>query len=271
MAPLLLAFAGVFVASAARADLACANAQELGRVLREKGQLRGARTKFSECARESCPATMQPDCAKALAEIDERMPTVVVHARGASGQELPDVRTLVDGALLAAVSDGTPQPVDPGVHIFQFERDGSARVEQRVVIGEGDKGRVLEVSFAPEPPPSVAPTTAPAPQAHEERNIPIASIALAGLGVVAMGTFFVMALNVRTDVDRMRGTCEPACSASDVSHDKTELAMANVAFGVGVLSLAAATVLYVTRSKPHTDVDVRPTTGGASVVLRHAF
>jgi hypothetical protein len=281
-----LAAAGIGLAFAmaardARADVnACLDASEQGQVLRDRWKLIDARAKFVACARAECPSMVRSDCAKWLADVDERMPAVLVRARTAGGADLADVRTFVDDVPLADAASGHFVPIDPGPHAFRFERPGSAPVTQRVVIRERERDRILDVLFhdagvSAAPPPVPAPLPAPPPASasasapRATRPVPPLVFALAGVAAVGGGAFAYFASAAKHDVDQMRATCAPACSDGDVSHARTELIVANASLGVAVVSLAAATWLFLAR--PEVRVGASVEKNGAAVFVGRAF
>ena len=87
------------------------------------------------------------------------MPTVVLAARLPNGADEVDVRVLVDGKPLAQRLDGRAVELEPGDHLLSFQPGvaGAAPVEMRVVVREGEKGRLIVGNLQP-----VATNTAPA-------------------------------------------------------------------------------------------------------------
>jgi hypothetical protein len=89
-----------------------------------------------------------------------------------------------------------------------------------------------------------------------------------GLGVVALGVFGYFGLRGMADADHLRSTCVPACQSSDVADVRTKLVVADVALGVGVVSLAVATWFavraLVAPSRASSEVRVAPAVGSGS-------
>jgi hypothetical protein len=151
----LCLFGGLFAASliigAARADegAACFDAAEKGQTLRAAHKLVDARDQFRLCAAPTCPASVQTDCVTWVAEVEKGVPTVVLSAKDATGNDVIDLDVTMDGAPLATKLDGTSLPVNPGPHTFRFQwSDGTSRDLQKV-IAEGQKDVVVAVSLAP--------------------------------------------------------------------------------------------------------------------------
>ncbi len=115
--PLLVALAIAFAARGAGATptrAECVSASEDAQLMRIKGQLRAARANLLVCSQDDCPKIVKQDCTGWLDEVDRAIPTVVLGARDARGQDLTDVHVAMDGTSLALRLDGKAIPVDPG-------------------------------------------------------------------------------------------------------------------------------------------------------------
>jgi hypothetical protein len=263
---------------------ACVAASDQAQTLRDEGKFRAARAQMVACARESCPAIVRRDCEKYLSDLDTAQPTVVLGARDAKGNDVAGTRVLLDGVALLDHLDGKPIPVDPGEHTFRYETAGAAPVEQHAVIRVGEKNRILtailmaSTAVAPKPVP-VAPIAAPPAEPGETAprvHVPVASIVLASVGVVAGVGFAYFGLSGESDVSNLRATCAPNCAQSDVNAARTKLIVSDVALGVGVVSLAAAAWIFfhrtpsapATQSAIQADVQPRPGGGVASLTAR---
>jgi hypothetical protein len=230
---------------------ACFRAVDDGQKLRANRKLIAARDAFIQCARSVCPALVRKDCAQWLSEVQVTLPSIVFGARDAQGKDLFDVHVSVDGNLLTDKLDGTSVAVDPGQHVFRFEWEGHGAVEQPALIREGEKSRLLTVSF----PVST----------RSARPIPVGVWIFGALGLVGGGGFAAFALWGQSDVNNLRTTCAPACSASDVDSARTKVILANVSLGVGIASLGVATTWFiVSRSSggSTTALSVEPALGG---------
>ncbi len=250
------ALAAGLPASVARAQddptkAACLSAYEGSQVSRKSQALRAARQELLACASDACPAIVRTDCVQWLAEVEAAMPTLVVEGRAASGPVF-DVAVKVDGVPLATELDGRPREVDPGLHTLTFERGGSPPIEQKVIVREGEKNRLVVVDWTPKPAGVAAPIAAAA--VPMERPVP-ASV-YAGLGVAALGLVdFAVAGSIGL-AKRDSLACAPFCVASEVRYVKTAYAVADVGLGVGLAALVASGVLFVTRPE-------RPVRAGA--------
>lgn len=226
---------------------ACATASEEGQELRDKGRLRAARALFVECAAQRCPAIVRKDCAAWMAQVEERLPTVAIHARDAQGRDVSDVRVSVDGEALADGLDGRALAVDPGSRTFRFARAGAPEVVLPLLLREGEKGRLVDVVLGAPPPAAKEPREAPS-------SIPTAAWALGGVSLAGFGAGIGFGVVAKTAVDDMRapGGCAPACDPARVDGARRDMILANVLIGVGAAALVSAAVvtLVEVRARP---------------------
>jgi hypothetical protein len=231
---------------------ACASAYDAAQQLRMDRKLKAAREKLAFCARSECPPVVRNDCVQWMNEVIAALPSVVVGARDGEGHDLVAVRVTVDGERVAESLDGRALTLDPGVHTFKFERtDAAVTTEEKVVIREGEKNRVLTVTLAPKtaqapqaaatsPPPIVV---EPAPEPPERHASPLPWV-LGGLGVVAGGVAIGLDVKASLDATNLRNTCAPFCMQSDVDAARLKYDLAWVSLGVGVAALAAAVIVF---------------------------
>jgi hypothetical protein len=283
--PLALAVLVTLFSPTARADEkeACVAASDQGQTLRDEGKLRAARTQMALCARDVCPSIVRRDCEKWLSDIDAMQPTVVLGARDPKGNDVTGTRVLLDGVVLAGRLDGKPIAIDPGEHTFRYEAPGAAPVEQRAVMRVGEKNRILTAVVMPLPlsastavaPPPSTPAEAEVPSSHAP--LPVVSIALASVAVVAGASFAYFGLSGTSDVSHLRATCAPDCAQSDVDSARTKLIVSDVALGVGLVSLAGAAWFYFHRApaapppQAAIQADVAPRPGGGVATLTARF
>jgi hypothetical protein len=281
-------------ASSARADekQVCALASEDAQQLRTEGRPKEARERLLVCVRDACPQIVRKDCTLWLAEVTAALPSVVVGARDAQGQDIVNVRVTLDGKPFTDKVDGKAIAVNPGVHTFHYEMDGAPPVEERVVIREGEKNRELVVTFKT-PVPTVAPPQVPAkvpgsaeplPPPAASHGPPVLTYVFGGLAVVAAGGYAYFGIKGKNDVDGLRSSCAPSCSEAQKDNASTELLVANVSFGVGVAALATAVILWIAQpgaatgkasaaagTSPAPALDVRPLPGGGVASLGGRF
>jgi len=237
---------------------ACFGSVDEGQHLRSARKLVAARDQFIQCARSVCPAPVRKDCAQWLSEVEVMLPTVVFGARDARNNDILDVNVSADGNRLADRLDGASVAVDPGPHVFRYEWEGHGAVEQQAVVREGEKSRLLTVSF----PPSGA------------RPIPVGFWVFSGLALAGAAGFVGLGLSGESDANHLRATCAPSCPASDVDSARTKVILANVSLGVAIASVGvAAGWLLLTRSSDGktTALAVEPAGAGVKADLAVTF
>jgi hypothetical protein len=135
--------------SAAATDVqACLASSEKGQRARANGKLREARESFLVCGNETCPAIVRRDCAQWTSELTTALPTVVFGAKDKAARDLFDVTVSMDGESIVNKLDGKAVFVDPGRHTFKFETAGAPPVTETLLVKEGEKSRVVTVTFA---------------------------------------------------------------------------------------------------------------------------
>ncbi len=260
----------------------CVAGYDQAQVLLKSNKLVEARTPLLSCGRPVCPAFVSDDCSRWLAELDVRLPTVVIEAQGPDGQDITDVSIEVDGVPFVSRIDGRSLVINPGEHRFVFRHAESKAVERRIVVAESVRGRRLSVRFERSISASQS-SLSTAQRVDDARpgafKVPsTATWALAGLGGLALLSFGYFALDYDGrlgDLDR----CKPTCNTDDTDRASVSRTLAFVSGGVGVVALGVAATLYVMQSAPRTSskpaardervtFDVMHVPGGALGCLR---
>jgi hypothetical protein len=277
----LLAFLSVAIGALTTPDArasdekqVCVRAVEHAQLVRLDGKLREARSGFVTCARAVCPDAIREDCTRWVAEVDASLPTVVVDAVWADGRDVAGLTVMLDGQPLPDAATGRAVAVDPGTHAFRFEVPGALPIETRNVVREGEKNRILHITFAPiapaglaaAPVPAAAPAPAPISSAapipaaiwHLEvpnqrtpsaprRPIPTSALVVGGFALAGFGGFAYAGLSGTGQLNYLRSTCAPSCNPATVTSARQEILIGDV---LGYFALAAAGVatwLVVTR------------------------
>jgi hypothetical protein len=244
--------------AAERASLVCITAAEEGQAARRDGDLLRARQRFAQCAASTCPAVVRRDCGSWLEDVSRQVPSVVLGARDEQGHDVLDAVASVDGTVVQRRLDGSPVELNPGPHVVRVEIAGSPPVTIDVVLRAGEKNRALVAAPASQPPalpgppapgpsgashpaPALALSSSPEQPPSKHHGIPAGTWVLGGVGVAALSVFGAFGYLGKTDADGLRNTCAPGCSPGAVSAVRTKLVVADVALGVAVVSLAAAT------------------------------
>jgi hypothetical protein len=263
------------VGHAQDAKRACIDANEQGQIAQRAGRLRDAREKLVFCAADTCPRILRTDCAKLLADVTASLPSIVVDARDASGAETTRVRVSSDGVVVTESLNGLELPLDPGTHIVRFEAPDGRVVEQSVVLTVGDKRHRVTVDFsktspdagpAAAPPPAASPSSTEPPPAHRS----VLPFVLGGVAVVGLASFGGFAIAGFVQEKNLSSSCAPTCKSGSVAPVRTEYLVADISLGVGVVSGAAAAILFLLgHGAPAASsawrIDVEPRLDGAQV------
>lgn len=225
-------------AASARADDAdrCASRAESAQSARVAGKLRAAREGFIECSSDKCPAVVRRDCGRWLSEVETELPTVVVKARD-NGQDVADVRVVIDGVAVAQRLDGLPIAVDAGTRTFRFERAGRPAITRRILVGSGEHARLISIDLEPRP----------------EAPSRVGPLVLGGVGLAfagAGGVLWALGKSAHSDLE---STCAPegACSTADVDSAKLKLVLGDVSMLVGAVAFVSAVTWWlVTQPSP---------------------
>lgn len=276
-----LCAASLAPASAGADDEVCSRAYVETQRLQRTAQFRAARQQAVRCGQDTCSATVRSQCSEWLESIERALPTLVIDARDGSGTALASVRVEANGEVLAERLNGRALELDPGEYVLRF-RHAEQTVEQRTLIRESEKYRMLEVRFAAVELPAVqlaqeplraavalpvgstgsVSTTlvsgssgaplgmAPLPSGNALNPkaavpIPTASYILGGLGLAGLTTFAVLAGSGYAAEQQLRKTCAGACGSDQVDAVRGRYVAADVALGVGVASLVAAAAVWL--------------------------
>jgi hypothetical protein len=228
----------------------CFSAAERAQPLLRQKKLREARAVLEVCGADTCPRVARSDCREWLAEATDAQPSIVIAAHEVRGEgpahDVGGVRAVIDDALVVDRVDATPIVIDPGHHRLRLERAGADAIVQDVDIREGEKGRVIDVYW------HAAATVV------VSRPVPPGFFVAGAIGLIAagVGTYFeVSGLSQRHDLDT---SCKPTetCTQPQVDSARTQMRVGDVAVGGGILFLAGAVVLYLTR--PATEAHPEP-------------
>lgn len=205
--------------------------------LRLSHALVDARREALSCAASDCPTVIRRDCDRWVGEIDALIPTVVLVAQDASGADMHDVSVKMDAKDLKTSLDGAGIQVDPGLHVFTFIAADGARVEVRAVLREGERNRPLVASFPNNAPPPALRSSGP----------PVTTWVFGGISVVAFAAWGYFGLRAISEYDDLKASCGPtrACDPADVGAARDKMSIADVAFGVGVVSAGAAITFWI--------------------------
>jgi hypothetical protein len=263
--------------------LACVSASTQGQVERDRGHLLAARAQLRSCAQPACPSIVRKSCADWLADLDSRIPSVVVRVIDPGERDLTEASVQIDGS--AVVLDGRPVALDPGAHDVVVSAPGWPGVERTLLLAEREQARLLVIELAPAPQPAppprteVRPRAAPEPVAQREPGraraekpfrVPVGSWVLGGLGVVGIGTFAVLRVEAGRELDRLQ-ECSPTCDPAKSEPGRHLALGADISLGIGVAALAGAGAWalgsWLWHDRRSTRVAFTPTRGGIVAAL----
>lgn len=283
--PALLATVIVVAARPASADTKkdCAAAYEASQEQRSSGKLRAAKESLVTCSQSACPAFIKKDCAKWLSDVEGSIPTVVFGAK-AGNEQLSDVKVTVGDQVLAESLDGKAVPMDPGTHTFVFESAKHGKKELKLVVKEGAKAQQVELAFdapkgAGDDQPSTPTQDTATVSTETVKGSKTLAYVLMGVGAVGLGGFAYFGLSGNSDKAALECADSKTCTDDDLAPIEKKYLYADIALGVGLVSLGVGTYLLLAPSKKseaaaeqakrfRVDVAARPGGGFATVVGR---
>jgi hypothetical protein len=238
----------------------CIAANEAVQYLREGHKLREAHEKLLLCVSDSCPRPVREDCAQRLEEVARATPSIVFDVKDLAGNDVGGVKITMDGQPLTG-SAGAAVELDPGEHTFVFEAAGLPKVEKKLVVVEGVKGR-REVIRLGGSKPTEAATAASAPSREEvsSRSSGPPMLAWAAFGVGGAGLVFGITAGLAAggkhstlqgECDNTAGTCAPQY-AGDLDAFHTWRTVSTISYVVGALGVAGGAALWFTAPKAPT-------------------
>ena len=227
------------------AKAACLAAHEEATSLLTQKKPHAAHDRFVTCARTECPTVVRKECGEQLAIVEKDAPTVALEAHDEAGADTTAVKVTIDGRSVTDRLTGAAIDVEPGEHVFRFERADGKSIEQKVLVVEGEKNRKVVADFAtlvPKPPPPPGGDVVPAPP-REPKKIPVLAYVAGGIGVVGLGGFGFFALTGKGAEKDLASSCNPNCSNDQLSPVKRDYLFADISLTVGVVALVTAVIL----------------------------
>lgn len=235
-------------------------------------KLLDAREKLRTCARPVCKAWMVKECTKSLADVEARIPSVVLVAKDAAGAELVDVTVTSGDKTLASRLDGKSIEIGPGERRFVFALADGRRVSVQTIVKEGEKAQRVSATFeAPKrevvatTTPSRAPESTRAPSGSSPVGEPPATqspppsdehpshgsalrtvgFVAAGAGIVGLGIgalFGIKAIGNKSDaMCNDKNECKPG----PLDDARSSASVATVGFVAGALLAAGGVTLIL--------------------------
>jgi hypothetical protein len=257
----LLTLAGPAAATPPKSPAACVALSESAQTKRDDGHLLDSRADFSGCADDACPLVVRQDCIRWLADVEVRTPTLVVVVRDARGKDVSPVEVTVDDRAVD-VATGRPFPVDPGTHAVRA-RAGAAFVEERVVMVEREKGRMITLTLngalavpptSEAPAPAVAPSPPPSPPVRGvAKPVPMLTWIFAGVATAGAASFAYFWSTGISKLHDLRAQCAPACDPGEADRMRTTLWAGRVSLGISLAAAIGATIAYIVSRSPAKD------------------
>ncbi|HTV21553.1 MAG TPA: hypothetical protein VMG12_22850 [Polyangiaceae bacterium] len=249
--------------------LVCLGNHTEGQQSRRDGKLLESRTAFRACSATTCPSEIIRDCFGWLEEVEKQIPSMSVTVT-ADGVSRNDAQVYVDDVLVLEKLSGRAVDVDPGQHRLRVVLPPFEPFEEQVFFPEGDRFRVVDVKFSSPRPATVAGPTTPSTTPTDiepYRPVPIASYVFGGIGIAAAisgSAWGISNMALRSD---MEDQCSPNCSDKSIDVLKQRALIADISWGVSIVSIATAATIYFLRPEESLEqpvaVDLRLLPAGA--------
>jgi hypothetical protein len=280
----LLVAAATVVSQSARADdnKACIDASESAVALKMADKLLRAREQLSVCASSRCPSAVKNSCQQRLADVGRAIPSLVLSATDAAGNDLTAVTLSIDGVAYSSRLSGTAIELDPGEHELRLEAVDQPPAVKRFVLRQGERGRRESVVIG-SPLPARSPTPSPTVDlvsTHAGNTQRAAGWTVAGVGVAGLAAGSVsglLAISAHSSYETHCGAAVGApsgssCEAPGVSGQKdaaTEATASTFFFVAGGVAAAAGLTLLLTAPKRAAAAQLGIAPGG--VLVRGQF
>jgi hypothetical protein len=200
------------------------------------------------------------------------------------------VRVWVDGEPFLERLDGNATAIDPGGHVLRFQRGDAPPFEEKVIVREGEKNRLLAVRLpipASSPPSTHVGEPEETPGSARSLAMPVLAYSLIGLGAAAVGLGTYLEITQVSDLNTLKNTCAHTATCSQASVDTIahDRVYAGISLGAGVAAAGVGALILLTRpsqSRATTRgrpglfgagawVDMAPTRGGGVAVVHASF
>jgi hypothetical protein len=227
----------------------CAKAYTEGQSLRDEHKLIEARTRLRVCAQQTCASFMQNDCATWLAQVESRLPAIVLSAHTPAGDAITSATVTMDGATqpLASKLDGRAIDVNPGEHEFVFVGADGERAVVKVIVPEGEHAQKVAATLgsaavivAPRETETRVSTT-PTTTANPVRTVGFVVGAFGLASLAAGGVLGLVAATTKSSKCQPDNTCVPGT----VSTLYTEATASTATVIAGVALVATGIVLVL--------------------------
>lgn len=243
--------------------------------LQNTGDLVAAREQAKTCTDATCPGMVIGDCARWLADLEQRTPSVVFEVR-VNGVPNWDATVLVDGQPTSEWIRGEALRLNPGQHSIDVTLPPHSPRRETLVLAVGMRYRLVSIDFkaeraaqgasttvealpaAPRPTPAAP---APAPLVLTERPVPFLVYPLLGVGALGLGGFIGFTLAGQAEQRRAEDVCAPFCSERELRTLRRHYLIGNTSLGIGAAAVVGAGILYLARPERRIEMPVALTIG----------
>ena len=220
----------------------CAAAAEVGQRLTKAHKLVAAREQLLVCSSKECPDVISQDCTQWLGEVERSVASIILKPVDDAGRRLDNVHVTENGVVVAEHAGEGAVEVDPGAHVFRFERGDLEPAEQRVKLDEGRRNQEIVVTMRPR---VAAPPPPPPPQTSGGAGLLAGGIVATTLAVAGGALFAGFGISGAADEEALRKSCAPFCTSAQVSPVSTKFAVADAALITGGVAAITAVVFWV--------------------------
>jgi hypothetical protein len=213
----------------------CKDGYDRSQVSRDAGKLLDARKLLRQCSSASCSAFMQRECTGWLADVEARVPSVILSAKDGDGADLVDVAVTIDGKEGTRKLDGRALDIDPGEHTFAFTLASGTKTEQHVLVHEREKGKSVAVVIGARTVAANAGDPGGRPQGTSPLRLGGWVMVGAGVAGLAVGTVFGLVASSKLSA--------PQCDESTKQCDPGVVSSANSAATVSTVGFVAGGAL----------------------------
>jgi hypothetical protein len=278
---LALAFVSSFGSVAWAADPTtpeCLSANANAAHLQSQHKLREARVQLLVCASATCPADVQRECARRVADVNVALPSIVFEVKDASGNDVADVNVKMDGAPVEHPSSAVV--LDPGEHAFRFEAPRHRPLEKTFIIVEGVKERRERIELGATAETAAKPVVATATTTSSGGGLRTVgwSVAVVGVAGIIVGSIFGIDSFATWGAAHNDCLSSTSCSSytlalANKSDANTAATISDVGFIAGGVLAAVGITLVLIAPKSHAVVGLSPTVlpGGTGLSFGGSF